>query len=528
MYQKLANSFLNSLTLLAILIFAIAIGSGVRFLNLEQKTVWNDEALSIHRVSGYSDEQINAEIFNGEAIDLQRLKSYQELDPASKDFDVVSILLRDNPQHPPVYYLFLRLWVKVFGESLFFWRSLSAVFSVAALAAVFLLCRELGESWQGASIAAAIASVSPLNIAYAQEAREYSLWVLTTLAASIFLLKAFKTNNLVSWLLYGIVSSIGLYVYPFTLFVLIAHGCYLLLLGKKHGLKMYGIATMFATVSYVPWVVYILSGWSETGSRWTSMAISRQSMLGNWGEHIIKLFLLPGRDRDLVYYTVLFGLLATIGYCFYLLCRYKSRSTWLFVICLTCAVFLPLATADILLEGMRSSISRYILPSLTGVQIAIALGIDAGIEQAGRKSKTFALGCLSVFLLSSAISCSSYFKQEVSWNKDDSEYLVEVSQIINQAQNPLIIGNSDGMNMGNMLSLSHLLKPENQPSFLLVDGWQKPDYENMPLIPKTFSEIYLVNMSQKFQAEVEQRLNSKPKPLYSSDGMSLKRIKANN
>lgn len=79
---------------------------------------------------------------------------------------------------PPLYFLALNRWMTVFGMSDFAIRALSALFSLMAVAVVFLGTRKLFND-KTALFAAGIMAVAPYDIYYAQEARMYSLVTLT-------------------------------------------------------------------------------------------------------------------------------------------------------------------------------------------------------------------------------------------------------------------------------------------------------------------------------------------------------------
>ena len=80
--------------------------------------------------------------------------------------------------HPPLYYLMLHFWVRIFGTSEFALRSLSAL---AGVAVVLLIWAIVDDLWGGktAFLAGLIAALHPALIYYAQEVRMYiflALW----------------------------------------------------------------------------------------------------------------------------------------------------------------------------------------------------------------------------------------------------------------------------------------------------------------------------------------------------------------
>lgn len=76
--------------------------------------------------------------------------------------------------HPPLYYLLLAAWTRVFGHGVPALRALSAVLGAATVAAVIAIGRRLGGR-RLALAAGALAATSPYLIWYGQEARMYVL-----------------------------------------------------------------------------------------------------------------------------------------------------------------------------------------------------------------------------------------------------------------------------------------------------------------------------------------------------------------
>jgi mannosyltransferase len=84
---------------------------------------------------------------------------------------------------PPTYYLLLRGWMALWGDSEAALRSLSAIASILCLPVTYLLGRELGgKSWGLAS--ALLFALCPMSVYFGQEARVYALLML---AASLLL-----------------------------------------------------------------------------------------------------------------------------------------------------------------------------------------------------------------------------------------------------------------------------------------------------------------------------------------------------
>ncbi len=93
--------------------------------------------------------------------------------------------------HPPLYYLFLKLWTNIFGFSEFSLRLPSVLFGVATVFLVFKICKHLYKnSTEPTSpiLVSLLIATSQLHIFYSQEARMYSMAAfLATLAVYSFL-----------------------------------------------------------------------------------------------------------------------------------------------------------------------------------------------------------------------------------------------------------------------------------------------------------------------------------------------------
>jgi uncharacterized membrane protein len=91
-------------------------------------------------------------------------------------------LLPHTEGTPPVYYCVLWLWARIFGFSEAGLRSLSAVAGIASIPAMYGIGARL-ISRRAGIVAAALAAFNPFLIWYSQEARAYSLLVLTSALA---------------------------------------------------------------------------------------------------------------------------------------------------------------------------------------------------------------------------------------------------------------------------------------------------------------------------------------------------------
>jgi len=148
-------------------IVILLLATFLRFYNLDAQSLWNDEGNSAR----LSERSIQL-ILEGTASDI----------------------------HPPLYYLLLRGWRELVGDSEFGLRSLSAFAGLLVVAGTVALGKATFQRrgaeahrdkrfvWTAVLLAAFITAVSPPLIYYSQEARMYALLALEATLSTLFLL----------------------------------------------------------------------------------------------------------------------------------------------------------------------------------------------------------------------------------------------------------------------------------------------------------------------------------------------------
>lgn len=127
----------------------------------------------------------------------------------ARDNTLVSIIKDFAPGdfHPPLYYLLLNLWSRVFGHSEVALRGLSVLTGLGTIGLVYLIGEKLFNKKTG-YIAALLLAISPLHIYYSQEARMYSLQTLFVAASFYFFVMLLKKEKPGYWI--GFAISIAL------------------------------------------------------------------------------------------------------------------------------------------------------------------------------------------------------------------------------------------------------------------------------------------------------------------------------
>lgn len=88
--------------------------------------------------------------------------------------------LADDKTTPPLFYVILKLWISVGGESLLWLKLLPFLVSVINLVPFYFLCRELRMSGLAMNLALALMAPNSFLINYSQEVRMYCMLLLFT------------------------------------------------------------------------------------------------------------------------------------------------------------------------------------------------------------------------------------------------------------------------------------------------------------------------------------------------------------
>ncbi len=161
--------------------------------------------------------------------------------------------------HPPLYYLTLHYWLKLFGTSEAAARSLSAVFMLVTVILIYLIMKRLFSA-KAASLAAIFTALGPFLVRYSQEARMYAMVAFLATLATFFLVYALDKGQPRWYYLYGLTIAAALYTHYYTVFVIAAHWLYVLYLefagNRSKPLQQihWWLANVMALALFAPWL----------------------------------------------------------------------------------------------------------------------------------------------------------------------------------------------------------------------------------------------------------------------------------
>lgn len=529
-------SYKNSRSWLFLITIIICLGIFFRVANLERKIYWVDEVSTSLRVSGYTKQEVISQLSQQSIISISDLQKYQKLSPTKNWSDTLEAL-KTSPEHSPFYFLLIRGWLQIWGSSIAAIRSLSVIFSLIALVCLYFLGKELFASERVSIIAVLLMAVSPFFVAYAQEARPYSLWTLTILVSSITLLRAIRYDNWFSWTTYSLSLMLSLYTSLLSVLVIISQAFYVTIISffsrstigdrkqdnfsQKRKLKTkpslinfqsqtltkFSIAAIVAVLGFSPWLLVILSSWQtlEDNTVWMQGAVDLLPMIAVWLYSIPILFIespiyLPIDFSIIIRILIDFNLFILIGFSFYFLIKKAELRISIFILT---SLFLPrliLILNDVIRQQQVSAAPRYTIPLYIGLELSVAYLLAQKIfnqnfkEYKSRRKWIIVLVCaISIGIISCTFNLNKSPKYQKTRNIDNPA----IANIINRSLKTVVV--SEESNVLDLISLSYSLNREvkmkvlnSNPSNFLEDI-------------ATFKNIFFLNPSDRLKITIERQ-----------------------
>jgi 4-amino-4-deoxy-L-arabinose transferase-like glycosyltransferase len=350
--------------------------------------LWGDEIFSLAMATGHSLEHPAAEADPalGDFVEPQQAVFPSALwrytaheNPAAGASRVIrAVLLSDTS--PPLYYLLLNAWTRLFGAGDGALRLFSTWWAVLSLPFVWGLGRRLGGRRMAWS-ASLLFILSPVSLYYSTEGRMYSqLWFLASALAWQTLRLARRRPHPLSLLLWVALAAAGLLTHYFFLFVCVAFLAWLTLfpdrLPRSYVLALAGLTAL----AVLPWYVQVpasLARWRVSGNwlaeplHWPQLATRPFELVWSllaggsfWGGS-------PGADACLAGLYLLLGLWIVRKR---LLRRVLSRRHLLLWAWVVAAVLGPWVF-DLVRHTSASLVPRYVLAGFPAALLLASLGM---------------------------------------------------------------------------------------------------------------------------------------------------------
>lgn len=466
----------------------LLVGLVLRWVNLGEKVFWYDEVFTALRVTGHLDDEVRTQVFTGIPLRASDLLQYQTFAPDSRFIDTLRSLV-DHPEHPPLFYLLCWGWVKLFGPSIAAFRGVSALASALTFLALPLLAWELFAIAEAAVIAPLLFAFSPVHLLYAQEARQYALWTLVVVLATWALRRAVRLGRWRAWGFYGLLLGLTFYTTVLSLLVVAAHGVYALGVLPRRQWPRAIAAIALATILFSPWLGVMLvyqQRWQEATSWTTAIAFPFGALVKLWGLHFTAIFVDPNLPLDHPYSWIgplLF--LAALTMLLISLWKVLPKESSLLLLSLILVPAAMLIGGDLVRGSILSKNTRYFMPSLIGVLVAVA-GWSGLQYRRHRQSTTVGLALVVGLCAANAIAL---IQAPTWWNKSISYHNRDIGAAIGRANSPVLLMQVGDLTLGDALSLSYYVPADT--SFVIS---RPPD---VPQPPPAAQTVFLFQPSEQ-------------------------------
>ncbi len=418
----------------------------------------------------------------------------------------IATLAAEEPQHPPLYFLLANGWSRLFGTSIDAFRTLSAVFSVLCLPAMYWLGLELFGTSLATWLAVALLALSPIQVVYAQEFREYSLWTLGTIVMTACLLRALRMWNGATWTAYGLVLAANLYVYPPAGAIAAAQLLFAIAYDRsRRGRLGYPLAAAALGLAlFSPWLVTIVRGLPQIGRMMGMVDLPRVSPL-----QTLRSFLSAAR-LDLFDFNVLeaatinallaLPALALIVYAAYVTYRRAPIKVWGIILVTIAACVLPVVVPDLVGTGVRTTQVRYYLPFYVATDLAVAFAIAFNVTSGSVRSRRAWTAVLTAVLAIRLGSLVASSRADTWWNKIQ-EQSKAIARVINATPDATIVMSVTEDNVARALSIAQYVRGD-VPTRLAPESGSSGDTA-LPTAGLSGRHIFVISPSSGVMREMD-------------------------
>jgi mannosyltransferase len=314
---------------------------------------------------------------------------------------------------PPLYYVLVWGWSKLFGSSEAGLRSFSALVGTATVPVAWLATRRLA-SGRVAAIAAALIAVEPTLVWYSQETRAYALMVFLGALSFLFFLQARESATSSALTAWAISSALALATHYFAAFLIAAEALALGLAVPRHRRRAYvaaGCGIVVVGVTLLPLAI----AQTDTGrSAWIAgipfdsrLAAVFRELFTAGTSRIAKLAPLPVGPWGVIGYALV---LTGIWMIVVLGGRAERKPALLCAAIGAAAVLVPLL---LWLARLDFFLDRNLLAAW--VPLLIALSIGFGARRAGRAGIAAAIALCAMAVVVDAEVYTSPSLQRGDW-----------------------------------------------------------------------------------------------------------------
>jgi len=161
--------------------------------------------------------------------------------------------------HPPLFYILLKLWIALGGESVLWLKLFPVLSSIVILVPFYLLCRELGFDLPETSLALFLAAINGYLIHYAQELRMYSLFTFLAMCSFWLFMRFFKsTGGTITELLWLTLVNLPLIYSHYYGWLVVGMEFLFLLIWQRQKLLTFGLSMLVLVLALLPWAYPVI------------------------------------------------------------------------------------------------------------------------------------------------------------------------------------------------------------------------------------------------------------------------------
>jgi uncharacterized membrane protein len=493
-----------------VFIAALTLGTFFRLSGLGTKMYSHDEAYTSLRAAGLSWSHIQEYFFDGQEKTVSDIQRFLRPGEGSIIFNTLDGLAKSEPQTTPLYFVLSHYWMRLVGYSPAVMRLLAALISLLAVPGMYWLSLELFRSKRTALFAAALISLSPFHLLFAQDARPYSLFSITTILSSAALLYALRVNRKWVWFLYGLLLITGIYTHTLFLFVMTAHGAYLLVNRRsinKGQFAWFIAVSLISLAAYIPWMFQVVAHFDSVkrGLNWTGASIDLFRHVQSW----IRIFASPLIDLHLgmksaIPYFLRIPALLLLGYASLFLVMNAARRAWSFLLLLIGFTTLPFFLSDFIRGGSLSTSGRYFVGLSVAVIPVVAYLVSEKLSVPKRSSANAWVLVASLIFTAQIISGLNIYVSKTWWNKNLSWNSPQIVDRLNMDSKPLlIVYDQDPTDFGDILALSLMVDKDvrfimaHSPAVLELSG----EYSNVYIYHRSKANFIRLSQEGHYQTQ---------------------------
>ncbi|MGO4819198.1 glycosyltransferase family 39 protein [Flavobacterium sp. W22_SRS_FP1] len=287
---------------------------------------WHDEIYTLTFLKG-----ISAYTFDGNtlssftnAFPIQYCKDILQKDNFLSNFHIQIL----HEGHPPLYFLFLKVWANIFGYTELALRSFSLISGLLAIKVFFSILKDNFKSKFTIWIILILVLFNPFLFYYFTEARMYAFAFLLAMLCFKYWLKYREHKILKSFdfICFMIASVALLYTHYYGVFFLVALGYYEVI---KNGPTFKLLNYSIPIILFLPWTFIIKLQTEFHNIHWTDGSFSLFDSSIGFGKGLISLFFSPMSDAK--NYETVFGIVISLILLYWIASTWKQRIIYLSV-----------------------------------------------------------------------------------------------------------------------------------------------------------------------------------------------------